>query len=70
MTINHCADASRRFAKTLTRFLGHGRRDISGGDMAGVADSGEGRFGRKPRARRDVKDAHTRRNAGLFNALN
>jgi hypothetical protein len=38
------SDASRRFAKTLTRFLGHGRRYISGGDMAGVADSGEGRF--------------------------
>ena len=28
--------------------------------MAGVTDSGEGRFGRKPRARRDVKDLHTR----------
>ena len=32
--------------------------------MAGGADSGEGRFGRKPRARRDVKDAHTRCNVG------
>ncbi len=28
--------------------------------MAGVADSGEGSCGRKPRARSDVKDAHTR----------
>ncbi len=32
--------------------------------MAGGADGGEGRLGRKPRARRDVKDAHTRCNVG------
>jgi hypothetical protein len=28
--------------------------------MAGGADSGEGRRSRKPRARRDIKDAHPR----------
>src|SRR5260370_2214148 len=50
----------RRFAETLGRFLGHGRREVGRRDGAGRADGGEGRLGGEPSARSYVEDAHTR----------
>ena len=54
-------------AETLARLRDHGRRDVGGGDVAGRADRGEGRFGGEPGACRDVKDAHARRNPAARN---
>ena len=51
-------------AETLARLLDHGGRQVGGRDVAGRADGAEGRLGGEPCARGDVKDAHTRREAG------
>jgi len=47
-------EAIRRVAETLARPLGHGRRDIGGGDMAGGTDRGKRRRCRRSGAGRDV----------------
>jgi hypothetical protein len=54
----------RRVGKALTRLCCHRRGDVGGGDVAGRADRGEGRFGGKPGTGRDVENAHARRNPG------
>jgi hypothetical protein len=54
----------RHVGEAFTRLGYHRRRDVSGSDVASWADRGEGRFGGKPGAGRDVKNSHARRNTG------
>jgi hypothetical protein len=49
---------------TLAGLLGHGRRDVGGGNVPGRTDGGESRFRGEPSARGYVKDTHARCNIG------